>query len=222
MNAKNEFVGEPRNNLNARLDKTVFTPSGPSKKEHKASASPKQARKYIVTLHLGVILLLSMALVSVAYAQQGEPQAFGSDGLFSYVPPDGWKVWEFPGMKFKVCSGQPAKGFASNITVVDEASEKSLDDYVKDNAANMQTLFQGLKILGQNDFTTSDGARAIRMVTERDDDQTKKRLRQIFYFFDAGNKKLVATCSSLAEDGAALDKVFDAAMKTFAVTKKPN
>jgi hypothetical protein len=60
------------------------------------------------------------------------------------------------------------------------------------------------------------------MVTERDDDQTKKRLRQIFYFFDAGDKKLIATCSSLAEDGAALDKVFDAAMKTLAVTKKSN
>lgn len=220
MNAKNEFVCEPKNYMNARLNKTVFTSSGSSGQGHKATASRKQARKYIVALHLGVIVLLSMALVSVVSAQHGERQAFGSDGLFSYVPPDGWKVWEFPGMKFKVCSGQPAKGFASNITVVDEASEKPLDDYVKDNVANMQKLFQGLKILGQNDFTTSDGARAIRMVTERDDDQTKKRLRQIFYFFDAGNKKLVATCSSLAEDGAALDKVFDAAMKSFAVTKK--
>lgn len=222
MNAKNKFVGEPRNNLNARLNETVFTLSDSAKQGHKASESRKRARKYVMALYVGIIVLLSTALVAGAYAQEGERQAFGSNGVFSYVPPDGWKVWEFPGMKFKVCSAQPAKGFASNITVVDEASEKPLDDYVKDNAANMQGLFQSLKILGQNDFTTSDGARAIRMVTERDDDQTKKRLRQIFYFFDAGNKKLIATCSSLAEDGAALDKVFDAAMKTFAVTKKPS
>lgn len=222
MNLEEKFVSEFTNSLSGRPSKRVFTSPVCPRQGHKAGISPKEPRKYAMTLHLGAIFLLSMALVSVAYAQQSERQAFGSDGLFSYVPPDGWKVSEFPGMKFKVCLGQPAKGFASNITVVDEASEKPFDDYIKDNIANMQKIFQDLKISSQTDFTTSDGARAIKMVTERDDGQIKKRLRQVFYFFDAGNKKLIATCSSLAEDGAALDKVFDAAMKTFAVTKKPS
>ncbi len=222
MNHKNKLVGEPKDNLSATLEKKVFTRSSYAKQWHKASASHKQAWKHIMAVHLGVIFLLSMALVSVAYAEQGERQSFGSDGLFSYVPPDGWNVLEFPGVKYKLSRGQPAKGFAPNINVVEEAYAKSLDDYVKDNMANMKKSFQGLKILSQNDFITSKGVRAIRMVTERDDDLTKKRLRQIFYFFDAGNKKLVATCSSLAEDGAALDQVFDAAMKTFAVAKRPS
>jgi len=222
MNPKSKLVGEPKNNLSAMPEKKVFTSSSSATQRHKASASRKLAWKLIVAVHLGVILLLSMALVSVAYAQQSERQSFGSDGLFSYVSPNGWNVLEFPGLKYKVSRGQPAKGFAPNINVVDEAYPKSLEDYVKDNRANMIRSFHGLKILSQNDFMTSKGVRAIRMVTERDDDATKKRLRQIFYFFDAGNNKLVATCSTLAEDGDALDQVFDAAMKTFAVEKKPS
>ena len=86
---------EPKNNMNARLNKTVFTSSGSSEQGHKATASRKQARKYVVALHLGVIVLLSMALVSVVSAQQGERQAFGSDGLFSYVPPMDGKSGNF-------------------------------------------------------------------------------------------------------------------------------
>jgi hypothetical protein len=222
MSRTNKSIAESESDLSARPNKALFTPPVSSKQGHKASASGRDALKHIMTLHLVTILLLSMVLVSAAYAQQGERQNFGSEGLFSYVPPNGWKVSEFPGLKFKVCFGQPANGFAPNITVVDEASEKPLEDYVKDNIAFMQKLFQGQKILGQADFTTSDGARAVKLITERDDAQTKKSLRQIFYFFDAGGEKLVVTGSSLAEDGAALDQVFDASMKTFAVTKKPS
>jgi hypothetical protein len=180
----------------------------------------KQAWAYMMTV-LGVLLFLNIAVVSVAPAQQSVKQDFGSGGLFSYVPPDGWTVSEFPGLKFKICRGEPAKGFAPNIVVVDEAYDKSLEDYVKANIAGMEKIFQGQKILSQNDFTTSDGTRAVKMVTEREDPQVKKNLRQVYFFFDAGNKKLVATCTSLADDGGSVDPVFDAAMKTFAVTKNP-
>ncbi len=136
-----------------------------------------------------VLLLLNVALLPTAHAEQAAAQDFGSGGLFSYVPPDGWKVSEVPGLKYKVCLGNPAKGFAPNIVVVEEAYEKSLDDYVKANIAMMQKVFQDHKILSQTDFTTSGGARAVKMITEREDPQLKKRLRQIYYFFDAGNKK---------------------------------
>lgn len=184
--------------------------------------SPKhEGWKYIVTLHLGALFLLSLFLVVGANAQQIDRQDFGSGGMFSYVPPSGWKVSEFPGLKFKISRGDPVKGFAPNIVVADEAYNKSLDDYARDNIVNLQKLFHGLKILDQADFKTSDGTRVIKVLTERDDDMVKKRLRQVFYFYDAGNKKLVATCSGLAEEGPGSDMVCDASMKTFSVTPPP-
>jgi hypothetical protein len=182
------------------------------------SKGPGKAWKCIVTFHLWALLLLSLPFMLDANAQQVERQDFGSGGIFSYVPPNGWTVAEFPGLKFKISRGAPVKGFAPNIVITDEAYKKSLDDYAKDNLTNLRKIFHGLEVLGQTDFTTSDGTRVVKLLTERDDDVSKKRLRQVFYFYDAGNKKLVATCSSLAEAAPASDLVCDSAMKTFTVT----
>lgn len=74
-----------------------------------------------MTLSLGALFLLSMLLVFNVNAQQVERQDFGSGGVFSYVPPSGWKVQDFPGLKFKISRGEAVKGFAPNIVVVDEA-----------------------------------------------------------------------------------------------------
>jgi hypothetical protein len=182
---------------------------------------PQHVSKYMMTLSLGVLLLMSMFLVSNVNAEKVERQDFGSGGVFSYVPPSGWKVADFPGLKFKISHGNPVNGIAPNIVVVDEAYNKSLDDYTKDNTATIQKMFHGVKILGQTDFATSDGSRAIKEIIERDDDLSKKRLRQVFYFYDAGDKKLVATCTGLAETASAQDLVCDASMKTFSVTPAP-
>lgn len=218
MNLKYELVDEARSDLSGRPYVTVFTSLVSAKRGQKASAKRKGAWKGIMALHLSLILLLSMALAFDANAQQTERPDFGGGGIFSYVPPNGWKVLEFPGLKFKISRGEPVKGFAPNIVVADEAYNKSLDDYAKDNIATLQKIFHGLTIISQTDFTTSDGTRVIKLLTERDDDISKKRVRQVFYLYDAGNKKLVATCSSLAEEAPASDMVCDASMKTFNVT----
>ena len=221
MTSKDEWVDEAKRNLSIRPYGTVFTPLVSTKRGRETGASRKGAWKYIMTLHLSLLLLLSMPLVFDANAQQVERPDFGGGGIFSYVPPNGWKVLEFPGLKFKISRGEPVKGFAPNIVVADEAYNKSLDDYAKDNIATMQKLFHGLKIISQTDFTTSDGTRVIKLLTERDDDLANKRVRQVFYLYDAGNKKLVATCSSLPEEAPASDLVCDASMKTFHVTTNP-
>jgi hypothetical protein len=221
MTSKDEWVDEAKSNLSTRPYGTVFTPLVSTKRGQDTGASRKGVWKYIMTLHLSLLLLLSMPLLFDANAQQVERPDFGGGGIFSYVPPNGWTVSEFPGLKFKISRGAPVKGFAPNIVVADEAYNKSLDDYAKDNIATMQKMFHGLKILGQTDFTSSDGTRAIKLLTERDDDISKQRVRQVFYFYDAANKKLVASCSSLAEAALASDLVCDATMKTFHVTTNP-
>ncbi len=220
MNLIDEWIAETKSNANRRRYETAFTRPIFKKPAGEPAASQQRACSHVMTV-VGVLLLLTITLFPVAHAQQGVSQDFGSGGLFSYVPPDGWKVVEFPGLKYKICLGEPVKGFAPNIVVTDEAYEKSLDDYVKDNVAAMQQIFQGQKILSQTDFTISGGARAVKMVTERHDPQSNKNIRQTYYFIELGNKKLVVTCSNIAEDGGALDQVFEAAMKTFTVTKDP-
>jgi hypothetical protein len=217
MNLKSEVVNNVGGNLRSRPFGTASSSFVFSTPIHKVSASPSQDWKYIVSLQLGILLLLSASLVFDANAEEMQRQDFGSGGMFSYVPPIGWIVSEFPGLKFKISRGEPVKGFAPNIVVVDEAYDKSLDDYAKDNIASLKKLFQSLKVLDQADFTTSDGIRVIKLLTERDDDMARKRVRQVFYFYDAGNKKLVASCSNLAEAAPASDMVCDASMKTFSV-----
>lgn len=178
--------------------------------------------KWLTLLLLGLLLVLGMLFALDARAEEAGRQDFGSGGVFSYVPPSGWKVAEFPGLKFKISHGAPANGFAPNIVVVDEAYNESLDNYAKDNATELKKLYPSLKDLGQSDFKTEDGARVIKLITERDDDSAKRRLRQVFYFYDAGDKKLVATCSGLAEGAPASDLVCDATMKTFSVKPVSN
>jgi len=218
----NEWIDKAKSNLSARPYGKTFTSLVSKKRGHETGASRKGAWKCIMALHLGLLLLLSMPLVLDANAQQTERQDFGGGGIFSYVPPNGWKVLEFPGLKFKISRGDPVKGFAPNIVVAEEAYNKSLDDYAKDSIVTMQKLFHGLKIISQTDFTTSDGTRVIKLLTERDDDMARKRVRQVFYLYDAGNKKLVATCTSLAEEAPASDLVCDTSMKTFNVTPGPH
>jgi hypothetical protein len=218
MSTKNEWADGGKSDLSVGLRKTAFSALELTARDQRVSARPAKAWKYTVALHLSVFFLLGVFLVFNANAQQVERQDFGSGGIFSYVPPNGWKVSDFPGLKFKISRGDPVKGFAPNIVVADEAYNKSLDDYAKDNLANLKKLFRNLQVIGQSDFTTSDGTRVIKLLTERDDDVSQKRLRQVFYFYDAGNKKLVASCSGLAEEAPASDLVCDAAMKTFNVT----
>jgi hypothetical protein len=217
MNLEETFVDRVRSRLSERSHDSVPTSPVLLRRGHDGRAKDNQTWHHLITLPLGIFLVLSMALTVHADAQKAERQDFGGGGLFSYVLPNGWKVAEFPGLKFKISRGEPVKDFAPNIIVIDETYTKSLDDYAKDNIAAMKKMFQGMKLLGQSDFKTADGTRAIKLLTERYDEGAKKNLRQIYYLYDAGNTKLVVTCSNIAEEGPGSDPVFDAAMKTFVI-----
>lgn len=188
------------------------------------SAMQKKTWKCIVILHLGMLALVGMSLGIDANAQQPERQDFGSGGLFSYVPPSGWEVSDFSGTqskgaKYKVSHGAPVNGAELNIVVLDEVHSGSLDDYVKASKKLMQKKYQS-ESLDQTDFMTSGGTRAVKVVFERDLSE-KQRMRQVSYFFDAGNKKLAVACAGLAERASELNQVCDACMKTFRVAPNP-
>lgn len=163
------------------------------------------------------LLVIVFSLIHILAAGVGKRHVESAGG-FSYCPPEGWEVREFPGMKYKLSIGQAVDGFAANINVVDEAHTGSLKDYVKANVHTLSKVFQGFKNLGQTDFKTDSGRKGFKLVTESE--QQGKRLRQSFFFFEGKDgKKLVVTCSAAAADGSKLDSVFEASLKTFAIEK---
>jgi TPR repeat protein len=172
-----------------------------------------------VRIRIGLLLFVGVFLASGAIAQTGEPAMpdFGGDHFFSYVPPKGWKVAEFPGLKYKIARGEPAQGFAPNIVVTTEEYAGSLDDYELESSEVLKKFFEGIVFLEKSDFKTSDGVRGIKIVAERDEKigDTQKRLRQLQFSFKSGSTVLVVTCMRLADGDKAIDQQFDSAMKTF-------
>ena len=135
-------------------------------------------------------------------------------GGFSYVPPPGWHVRSFPGMKYKISYGKPTDRFAPNINVVDETAALPLADYARFSQKQMQRLFPGFHLLSVSPFVTTRGLRGFRMRAEAS--PTGRKLRQTSYLFAGhGDRKVIVTASWLAVDGSKYDGAVDAAIKTF-------
>src|SRR5437870_2673979 len=77
-------------------------------------------------------------------------------GGFSYDPPEGWQVVQFPGLKYSISRGPTESEFASNINVVDETFSGSLAEYVDLNVENMKKMFTDFTVLKREDFQTED------------------------------------------------------------------
>lgn len=140
---------------------------------------------------------------------------YEKEGGFSYDPPPGWRITNFPGLKYKIAAGTPENGFAPNINIVDETYSGSLSDYVELNIQNLKRVLPTSQVLKREDFQTNDALASIRLITERHDANIGKDLRQTFYFFENGSHKFVVTCSALADGGDDLDTLFEQSMKTF-------
>jgi hypothetical protein len=164
-------------------------------------------------------LMLLMVVTSALQADDKPARYVEKEGGFSFVLPPDWKVREFPGFKYQIAHGPAADGFAPNINFADEAFRGKLSDYVTANKRTLSAVFKDYKELGEAELKTDDGMPCIRLVAQCN--HQGKVLRQTFYFFDlAPGRKLVATCSALADGGEKLDPVFEASLKTFRVEKR--
>lgn len=139
-------------------------------------------------------------------------------GEFSYIPPQGWGLGEFPGLKYKIVYGPPLDNFAPNLNFVDEKFGGTLDKYVSSNLAAIQSLFKDVKVLSQEDFATEEGKRAIKVIVENTQNDTK--LRHTFYFFDGGSRKFVVTYTRLPDKQQENDSLVDESVKTFRIEAK--
>src|SRR5438067_7861396 len=114
-------------------------------------------RRFYLTLLALVGLVLNTQAADEAPARHVE-----KSGGFSIIPPNGWKVREFPGQKFKIIQGPAHDGFAPNIVFTDDAFQGDLPGYVAANKKTVNGFFKDVKDVGENEVKTNDGVRGVR------------------------------------------------------------
>jgi hypothetical protein len=163
-----------------------------------------------------LVVLLTVSMICAGCGGNRSPrQHCEQAGGFSYDPPSGWQVGEFPGLKYRISHGPRENEFAANINVVDEAFGGTLAAYVDVNLQTMKEVFVKMQVLSREDFKTQDSEAAVKILTENE--QQGRMLRQTFFFVGSGNKKYVVTCTALADGGEKFDTAFSESMKTFRI-----
>lgn len=162
---------------------------------------------------IGTVSVIGVTLAVIAGSSFAAAVSDAAGG-FSYAAPLGWKVGHLPQARYTVAYGKPSGAFAPNIVVVDEQARMSLAEYARANLTQMQQRYPGFHSLGQSAFVTGRGLHGLKLVSVAA--PIGRKIRQVFYLFSAkGDRKIVVTVSTPAEQGSQYDGVVNAAMKTF-------
>lgn len=140
------------------------------------------------------------------------------DGGFSFVPPEGWTVREFPGQKYQIVFGPAENQFAANINVVEEPYRGTVDNYLKATKELLPKAIKKYQLIKQEPFQTAAGIKTQRLIIEGE--QQGHLLRQTFYLFPSPTKMFVVTCSTVSAGGEKLDGTFESSMKSFRFEQK--
>jgi Tol biopolymer transport system component len=141
-------------------------------------------------------------------------RVYETEGGFSYVPPEGWKVSQAPGFDYKVAAGPKSGDFVPNLFFfINPSHSGSLDEFISGNLEHNRSILENLEVISQEDFLTSEGKRGVKVIDENT--QRNIRVRQTSYYFEAGARKFVATYTRLADKGQNNDALIDQSMKTF-------
>jgi len=117
---------------------------------------------------VATILVLTFALTCVA--QEVCKRHTEPEGGFSFCPPDGWRIEQKTGDKYKMVFGTPTNGFTPNINIREGESAAPLADYVAANIAYLLANAEkevgaaNVKVLGQSDFVTASEQRGMKVV----------------------------------------------------------
>jgi len=167
-------------------------------------------------LKIAFAIFLFLILSYAGCGKADDPNRhYEKEGGFSYIPPEGWEIAEYPGLKYRIYRGEVENQFAPNINVVDEQYDGYLEYYVDANIEAMRDFVEGFNLVEREQFVTNDGARSIKLTVEGEHYQ--RLLRQYFYFFDGDEKKFIVTCSTLANSAKDFEPLFDASVKTFRI-----
>lgn len=134
-------------------------------------------------------------------------------GEFSYVPPIGWLIAEYAGLKNKIAYGTPISGFAPNLIFVDDNHPGRMEDYVAASLEAIDRLAEDAVIISQEPFTPTQRLPAVKLVIENT--QNGIHVRQTLYFFEGWSRKIVATYTRPSDQGERNDTLVEASMLSF-------
>ena len=150
------------------------------------------------------------------------PQKIGgtftsAENGYSHRIPEGWESKPPPPSKAAMIAAPESSGLSSNMVTTIEPYDGTLRSYVDD--ANIQLLRKSAvkeKVI-KADFTTDNKISGYKVKLQTR--TNKVDLAQTMYFFEGpGNKKIVVTCTAPAQFESGLEPLFDACMKTFALS----
>ena len=151
------------------------------------------------------------------FAQTGS-RVMEINGNFSYRPPLGWEVTEFPGLKYKVVYGPDEENFRININFIDEYHNGSLHNYVNQSLFLIEPFFEEYRLIERKEFRTNSGIFGEQVIIINR--QYGFLLRQTFYFLQlSNNRHIVITCSVLDKVAARYTSIFEESIKTFELIK---
>lgn len=122
------------------------------------------------------------------------------EGGFSYIIPDGWEIFEIPGLKYLGLTESNPKGlFPSNVVFADERYDGSLEDYVDLALTNVQQIYPDMEILSIDKVDTDSGISGISVVVTNE--VNSLQMVQVLFMFDIGERILVITYTSAIDAG---------------------
>jgi hypothetical protein len=139
------------------------------------------------------------------------------EGGFSYIPPVGWQVVEFPGEKYKIVAGKASTDSYLILTFSDETYAGSLDNYVAGNLNGLKSAYKSVNIINQENFKTDNGESAIKIIAENK--INGEQLHQTYYIFADNDRKFIITYTRLQGSDEDNDVLIDQCIKTFQVDK---
>lgn len=187
---------------------------------YKPDAVPSVNMDYLgnlITERLSVALGSSTPDVQQDAAEFGE-RRYEREGGFSYIPPSGWQASDLGTLAYPaVFAPNPERGFAANLVFTTEDSGVSLGRYVNAALGQLPTLFPDAEVIDvvESDLRTKSGVPYALIVIERS--ERGERLRQAFYIFDAGRRKITLTYTRLAEsvDQSEYDNLVEQTVASF-------
>jgi hypothetical protein len=140
---------------------------------------------------------------------------YAPDNSFSLIPPEGW-VSEDVGLEYPGLMGPEVENFRLTLVFIRDQSDFDVFFYAALVQGDLEESLQDLTQVSEDYLATDDGKDYFRW--EVTDTQDGVRYRRVFYFFESGKMKLVATYTRPANQGAENDAFVDQAMNSLRFT----
>lgn len=164
------------------------------------------------------LFFFGLIIYSMAWGEVGE-RLIEKDGGFSFCPPGGWIVREFPGLKFKIAIGPRDNSFTPNINITDYQFEGTLEQFTDQSINEMKNSMESFTLITNENFVTEKKVTAKRLISISKG--KKQMLRYSFlYFMGPKRKFIVITCTSPADGGEKYDNIFYESLRTVELLKQ--